>query len=129
MTAPKKPKAARNMATTETVNARIRNRPRWTIGSATRDSDPQEDAAAGRAPRSDQPADVRIGPVAGLLVGQADQERPDRRREDRRAEVVDVAAGLRALDRRQQPPAGSTSETSADRHVDEEDPVPAERGR
>ena len=73
MTAPKKPKAAKNIAVTETEKLRIRNRPSGTIGSAARDSIQRKTAAISEAGQ-DQAADGRVRPVAGALVGQADQD-------------------------------------------------------
>ena len=95
--------------------------------------DEQEDQAE-REPDEDQAADDRVGPlvesarrgVGERLVGQADEQRADGHREHAGAEEVDVAAGVRALDRGQQP--GDDGEADdADRDVDVEDPVPAER--
>ena len=42
-------------------------------------------------PIEDEATDRRIGPVAELLVGQADQQEADGDREDRAAEDVEVA--------------------------------------
>ena len=42
-----------------------------------------------------QPADRRVGPLAGLLVGQADQQRADGDGEHARAEEVEVARRVR----------------------------------
>ena len=81
------------MPATEMVKARIRKRPSGTIGSGTRDSIQDEDGAERQADQ-DQPADRGVGPVAGLLVGEADEERRDGEGEDGRAHVVDVASRL-----------------------------------
>ena len=73
----------------------------------------------------DEPADGRIGPVAELLVGQADQQEDHGDREDRAADEVEVARRGRRLDRRQQP-LDDDQRDDPDRDVDVEDPVPAE---
>ena len=68
MIAAKKPNAARNMAVTEIVNDRMRNRSSGTIGSETRDSTQHEQGAERRRPSDDQPADRRIGPLSPVCL-------------------------------------------------------------
>ena len=94
------------------------------IGSFALDS-AQTKAAPSRNPERDQAAHLRIGPFAELLVGEADEERHQCGDEERRAEVVDVAFGIRIPDRGKGPP-DDDEDDQADRHVDVEDPLPAE---
>ena len=87
--------------------------------------DPHEHHAEDDA-EEDQPADERIGPVAGLLVREADEERHDGAGEDGRAPIVDRLHGLGMAHGRQEPPQHEQRE-EAQGQVDEEDPVPADR--
>ena len=73
----------------------------------------------------DEAADGRLGPVAELLVGQADEQEDHRHREDEPADQVEVARRGRGLDRRQQP-LDDDQRDDPDRDVDVEDPVPAD---
>ena len=68
MTAPKKPKAAKNIAVTETEKLRIRNRPSGTIGSAARDSIQMKTAVMRRPARIRPPTAGSVHSPVPLLV-------------------------------------------------------------
>ena len=117
--------AARNIAITLAVKARIRKRPSGRIGSLARDSTNTKTAASDEAER-DEAADVGIGPFAELLVGEADEDRHQGRRPGaprRGSRCCRSAPWLRMVGSVRQM---MKSATSAERQVDEEDPVPAE---
>ena len=125
MIAPKKPKVMRKVAMMLAVTVRLRNSSSGRIGSARPRLDPHEDGAQ-QQPDRDEPTHLRVGPLAELLVRQADQQGHEGGREDGGAEVVDRADGLGVANRRQQPPQDDEG-NDPERQVDEEDPVPADR--
>ena len=79
--------------------------------------------------RQDQQADhsrVAPAPVGDLVEGDQQRDEPDRERRD--PGVVDPVVGvLGLLDVDQE--VGDDDREDRDRHVEEEDPAPAERGR
>ena len=110
MIAAKKPNAARNIAATEIDEGPDPEQAQRHDRLRDARLDPDEDDAEHEADQ-DQAADRGIGPFAGLLVGEADEERRDGQGEDGRAEVVDVARRVRPADGRQEAPQDDTSET------------------
>ena len=78
-----------------------------------------------RQPQRDEAADLRIGPFAELLVGEADEDGHQGSHQQRGAQVVDVPVGV-AGDARGQRPPDDDQHDQADGNVDEEDPVPAD---
>ena len=94
------------------------------IGSVARDS-AKMNSSVPTMPMAMKPPTGTVGPVAELLVGQADQQEHHRDREDHAADDVEVARRRLRLDRRQQP-LDHDQRDDPDRDVDVEDPVPAD---
>ena len=116
--------AARKKAVTLAVKSRIANRRKRQDRLLRPRFDQHEDGDEKQAQR-DETADVQIGPFTELLVGEADEQRHEGGRQDRRAQVVDMAVHLRGDPRGQRAPDDDQHD-QADGHVDQEDPVPAE---
>ena len=77
-------------------------------------------------PRTISPPTVGIRPVAGLLVREPDEDRDERSGQERGARVVERAV-RDVLGMERQGPPDHDEDDRAERQVDEEDPVPADR--
>ena len=86
--------------------------------------DPYEDRCD-REPEDDEAAHRGIAPIAGLLVGQSDEDRHEGRREHGRTEVVDTRPSACRPERRHHAP-DDREHDRAEREVHEEHPVPAD---